>query len=126
MNDLSIIDKPLPKLHKNQLGLYVLFCNAVKDNRVLSGDELFAFYKNNVASGESDYPVHGSQLWQPLPWREWEWKRNFESWFIYSLGSLLKKGYLRVVPAIDLSQLSANKALHSDQPAHASCQRQGV
>lgn len=37
-----------------------------------------------------------------VPWSKWRWKHNFEGWFVRTLGSFIKKGYLRVVPAIDL------------------------
>lgn len=107
MNEL-IITKP-PKLRSGQLALYVLFCNSVKEKRVLQRKEIFDLYKEYVAEGQSDKYVYTGDgtnkgVWEVTDWDEWEWKRNFEQWFVYTLGALLKKGYLRVVPAINLSE----------------------
>ena len=96
----------VPRLTKGQLALYELFYKATEDERIIKKQELFEIYKR-VAEGKSyDWTYKGDQkVWYWRPWDDWQWNLNFFSWFTYNLGALLKKGCLRVVPAIDLSVL---------------------
>jgi hypothetical protein len=107
VNEVAIKEQQAPKLRPGPLALYVLFCQSVDEKRILSRAEIFAVYKRYVAAGVNDKPRRNSEgqvVWIECPWTEWEWQRNFEGWFVYTLGALLKKGYLRVVPAIDLAR----------------------
>lgn len=116
----EVMIKKAPKLRPGQLALYVLFCRSVKESRVLKREEIFTIYKDYVAEGESDkfiYAWDGTRngVWKVVSWDEWEWKRNFEGWFVRTLGSLLKKGYLRVVPAIDLSDCDLKQVENGEE-----------
>jgi len=113
----EVMIKKRPKLRAGSLALYVLFCKSVDEKRVLTRKEIFAIYKGYVAEGQGDRYIyigdgkerHG--VWRVTEWDDWEWKRNFENWFTRTLGSLLQKGYLRVVPAMDLSECDMSKLL---------------
>jgi len=100
--------KRIPKLSIGQLKIYTLFCQSIKEERVVNREELFQIYKKHVGRGDSEVHVRKGDVivWEDRPWCDWEWNRNFETWFVYALGALLKKGYLRVMPAIDLSEIS--------------------
>jgi len=106
--DVLKINK-IPKLRAGPMALYVLFFTATKEGRSLKRDEIFNVYKKHVARGKTDRPTWESptsnHVWRKVDWTEWEWDRNFECWFVYTLGALLKKGYLRVVPAVDLRKI---------------------
>lgn len=104
--------KKLPKLSPSQKELLQLLCKAVNENDVVSKSRLFSLYKGH-ARGESERYVRNFDAkegepeahWIDVPWDEYEWQRNFSNWFVYSLGSLLRKGYLKVVPAINMEEI---------------------
>lgn len=102
------------ELRPGPKALYILFFNAVKEERVLKRAELFSVYERYVARGKSDRPTWATptsnSVWRSVNWNEWEWDRNFETWFVYTLGSLLKRGYLKIIPAVDLSKIEGAKS----------------
>ena len=120
MPENAVVIQKAPKLKPGPLALYILFCASVKERRVLKRNEIFAIYKNKVACGVcSDYRYTGDmnnrqRVYYIRDWSEWEWKNNFEAWFTRTLGALLRKGYLRVVPAIDLSECDLTSLIEKD------------
>lgn len=109
MNEVAIQESKLPKLRPGPMELYLLFHNSVAEKRVIKRDEIFFIYKEYVASGKGYAQVLSKDrklVWVVRDWMDWQWEQNFNNWFIRTLGSLLKKGYLRVVPAVDLTKCS--------------------
>ena len=110
MNEVAIQENKLPKLRPGPMQLYLLFHNSVAEKRVIKRDELFFIYKEYVAKGKGYTQRWSSEynklVWVICDWCEWQWETNFNNWFTNTLGSLLKKGYLRVVPAVDLTKCS--------------------
>lgn len=109
MNEVAISEPKLPKLRPGPMALYLLFHNSVAEKRVIKRDEIFFIYKEYVAAGKGYSQVLSKDrklVWVIRDWMDWQWEQNFNNWFVRTLGSLLKKGYLRVVPAIDLSKYS--------------------
>ena len=103
---IVLFEKKIPKLRSGQQELYNLFCKSIKEKYIIKKQEIFEIYKNQVAVGTSYVARQGNDgntIYVDAEWSEWEWGRNFNQWFTHSLGALLKKGYLKIVPAIDLS-----------------------
>lgn len=107
------ICKQLPKLRKSQLDLYELICNCCKNNQTLNVTEAFIIYKKHGAGQswndylkydkENDRWIGGVRIWN-----DYIWKQNFKLWILHTLGALLWKGYLTVLPTIDFSELLNN------------------
>lgn len=116
MNEIKISDKR-PPLSTGQELLLKLFLNYYQTEKVIPKKEIFDIYKNKVAIGYTTYSYkqkdengdvvlskygHPVYTYVDRPWSEWTWSNYFEAWFLRNLGALLKKGYLKIVPAFEL------------------------
>ena len=118
MKDIAV-SMPLPtKLKPGPLALYVLLWTAVQDQRTVTRKECFAIYKEKVGCGQSECRVYKDgefSHWGWRDWNDWQWQQNFEVWFVYTLGSLMKRGYLKLVPAVDLSKVDPVQLLDESE-----------
>lgn len=110
MNTLQKVDaRPLmenkQRLTDAQSELYALICNVCKGSKGLKKEDTFAIYKKYARGKGETYSTNseGVRVWRWVDWCDWEWNRNFNSWLFRSLGSLVMKGYLTVIPTIDFS-----------------------
>lgn len=106
--EVDIYKKCHRKLKDGHKELYLLFYNSLTEKRVVTRSEMFIIYKEKVGKGSGIVKLFNKDTNQHvLTVKEWDskkWNTNFNMWFIQALGSLLKKGLLRVVPAINLSE----------------------
>jgi hypothetical protein len=116
MSDTDIIQfEFVPKLRPGQFELYKLLCRAVAGEiSTVTRADAMEIYKTKVAKGTAEVPRRnddGHTVWVRVDWESWEWERNFEGWFLRSLGLLIKKGYVTVVPVIDLRKVKVTPKL---------------
>jgi hypothetical protein len=105
----EFIPESAKKLRPGQKALCKLFSDSLKNSKVVTREDLFAVYKEHVAIGQSqrfraDSKDYANNQWVWVPWQDWEWDRNFERWFVNSIGSMVIRGYLKTIPTIDLSK----------------------
>lgn len=107
INKVVVCISQTTKLTKGQLALYELILEANKNKFVISKERLKMIYINSVQ--------RSMEYWNP--WKEKigdQWKGGYEqrsewqldinclAWFTMALGSLIKKGYLTVIPKFNL------------------------
>lgn len=100
--------KPLPKLYPAQKDLYALICETCINGELLNTSKAFAIYKS-FAKAKTYHNYYNSETKEyfskTTEWGEWEWSLNFKNWILRSLGQLVMKGYLKIMPTIDFSEL---------------------
>jgi len=107
-NSQSIINStqtPLNSLTKGQERLMLKVFQAFKNKSKINLDEIIDIYKNFVM--RSPYLYDGDFLnynGEKVLKDEWRIETNARSWCMNAIGSLVRKGFLTVVPNIDLSR----------------------
>lgn len=96
------ICKPIPKLSKSQKDIYILICSACEKKEALNIESAYMIYKNYGAGKET---FRTSSGYVTRDWNEYRWKQNFKMWFLHTLGALIFKGCLTVLPTIDFSAM---------------------
>jgi len=103
-NILKFESQVAPKLTDGQQAMHNLLSRAFIEKRVVKKAELFDCYRE-VAKGHHNIEKYTDGAWitRLEPWDTYFWNKNFEAWFVRTLGALVKKGSLRVVPSIDFT-----------------------
>lgn len=111
--DYQTISKPLPKLVPSQKDLYELIHDTCISGELLNTSKAFQIYKKH-AKGKAWYsrysPNHEKAnkegyIYVLEEWQPYEWERNYKIWLLHTLGRLVITGYLKIMPAIDFSEL---------------------
>jgi len=98
--------KPKPaKLTIAQQDLMLLILKKIKEQKQIEFKEIFSIYKNKVNHLPVSYVLHkedGTTLhWSTPQTKNWvEYKA--QEWFFRNIGLLVKKGYLTIIPKINL------------------------
>jgi hypothetical protein len=95
-------DKRLKGLRKGTKELYNLLCESVINKKTVKRNEVFEIYSRNVATkyGWTWKEIDGEWREVYRAWDDSKFEENFRAWFVRSLGLLLCKGHLKVVPSI--------------------------
>lgn len=105
----------MPKINTGQEALFLLICKKLKRKEIIQREEIKKIYTSVVQKSKytSEYcwdREKGGWRYQPRKYQEWEIENLVTSWLLRALGSLIKKGYLAVVPRIEFSnQIEANR-----------------
>ena len=103
------ISKPLPKLYPAQRDLYDLIFNTCSNGGLLNTKSAFEIYKKHAQGKGWTYDHYDHEKKQCVSaykdWTPYLWEFNFKNWILRALGALVYKGYLRILPAIDFSEL---------------------
>ena len=102
-------DNGMPKINTGQEGLFLLVCKALKEKRIVQYKEIKHIYQTVVQESEFtgfEYWDTEKQeyVWKSRKYSDWEIDNLTNSWLLRALGSLIKKGYLAVIPRIELSK----------------------
>jgi hypothetical protein len=106
------ISKPLPRLATSQRDLYDLIYETCLLGGMLETKKAFEVYKKHgKGKGWSKRYNHDTKQWVDImeKWGEWQWKSNFKIWLFHTLGALVIKGYLKIMPSIDFSEFTDKK-----------------
>lgn len=116
---LQIATRPKVKLSKGQSGLLKLIRACVQNNSPLSYDALIQVYYDNVCKIAHDYRYIGEWNDRKQEWFEFDimecykaqgskWmykvKPRIRQWFTTTLGALVIKNQLIVIPTIELDE----------------------
>jgi hypothetical protein len=117
-NDLTILErrdiglkKPI-KLKPGQTELYQLICDCLQvQDKKITREKLLDIYTSKVMRS-TQYEVYtynyetkqGVYVFKDKPQNYIE--SDMEQWFIRSLGILVKKGYVTIIPLIDLGEVA--------------------
>ena len=105
------LSKPKP-LSSGQQELYKLLCDTLngKTEKVARPD-IINIYNKTVRRSEKRYEDyhkydHENKRWigSYVEYEDWRIEMYAEMWFIRALGALIRKGYITVIPLIDLSR----------------------
>jgi len=99
----------LPKINKGQEALYLLICKKIKAKKKVEYDELMEIYKSSVQMSEytsDNYWDNEKGDWGYKTRLHTDFEINYlmQSWLLRALGSLIKKGYLMVLPMIEFTK----------------------
>lgn len=102
-------DSGMPGINTGQEALFLLVCKALEEKRIIQYKECEHIYKTTVMVSEfgwSDFWDSDEQEWKDKQYKrtDWEIKQLADSWLLRALGALIKKGYLTVIPRIELSK----------------------
>lgn len=105
-------------LTKGQVGLYELVCKKLKTQEPITFNEAKDIFINKVARDvrngimyredyhfikiETDGKIERKIKWFSRPMTDWEIKNRVSLWLVNGIGSLVLKGALKVIPAIEL------------------------
>ena len=103
----------LPRLNGGQEVLFHLVCEAIWENKKVDYDDLMDVYQFEVQrSGNKSTlcwdEASGKHVWRSSPYADWELEQLMQSWLLRALGALIKKGYLTVVPRMELVRPKLN------------------
>lgn len=116
-NSLQIATGKRPLMSKGQNALLKIMFDCVRNNEALTFEQLVYCYAENVNSEiycpdwytypnifvtkQKPFNVIEAYLTQHPVWFK-KIRDNIKSWFVSAIGLLVIKGYLRVLPAIDI------------------------
>jgi hypothetical protein len=112
---LSIVEKGV--LRPGQLGLYKLIVEKIETNATLNIDEAEHIWltkvHRDVRDGipyRTDYYLLESSSWRDaqVPMDRWEIDFAVMNWLMKNIGLLVLRGYLKVIPMVELKKLGAN------------------
>jgi hypothetical protein len=111
MNELQIATGKRPIMSKSQNGLLKLMFDCVRNNEALTFEQLIYCYAENVNAEIDQYNWYGPSLIKhnvidsykndTLYWNR-KIKPLIKSWFVSAIGLLVIKGYLKVLPNINI------------------------
>ena len=109
-------------LNDGQKMLLRLICDKYKNGRTITHDDILNIYQQYVQrythSSVRTYDF-GTQSWKykEVPFSDWYVEELARSWLLRALGALIKKGYLTVIPRIDLSRKNNIEIKYEKQEA---------
>ena len=109
-------------LNDGQKMLLRLICDKYKNGRTITHDDILNIYQQYVQR-YTHSPVRtydfGTQSWKykEVPFSDWYVEELARSWLLRALGALIKKGYLTVIPRIDLSRKNNIEIKYEKQEA---------
>ena len=97
-------------LTKGQFNLYQLICEKLKANNPITFDDAKDIFVSKVARDvdkgivywENYRLVDGKTEYFREPMNKWAFKARVGQWLVISIGALVMKGALKVIPAINL------------------------
>lgn len=105
-----------PKLTKNQEILYALIVKKVESNEPIYFKEAREMWINHVCREIRDGKPHYFNFWwrnekdemvgRYQPMNEYMISLNATQWLVNNIGRLVLKGYLKVIPQIEIKQLT--------------------
>ena len=103
----------LLKINTGQEALFLLVCKKLKQQQIVHHDEAMEIYLSVVQMSEytgwncwdND---SGKWEWKSRLKNEWEIEGCFQAWLLRALGTLIKKGYLTVIPCIEFTKQIEN------------------
>ncbi len=98
----------MPKINTGQEALFLLISKKLKEKQIIQYEETKQIYTSTVQRSEyttesSWDNIRGEWVYEPRKYQEWEIEILVYSWLLRALGALIKKGYLAVIPRIELS-----------------------
>lgn len=106
----------LPKINSGQKALFLLICKKLNQREIIKYGEYEKIYFNEV----KQYNQRGENYWDSeindWGWRyrdynDYEIEQMVKSWLLRALGTLIKKGYLIVLPRIEFVKSNDNSKL---------------
>jgi hypothetical protein len=102
-------DGDLPKINKGQEALFCLVSRKLKEQKKVEYDELMEIYLYNVQMcslrSEAVWDSKtGKYSYEGRPYRDFEIEQMMQSWLLRALGTLIKKGYLMVIPRMEFTK----------------------
>jgi hypothetical protein len=100
----------LPPVNDGQRELFGLICRRLKEKAIVQHREILFIYQTYVQ--ESEYSSAGYFDEEQDKWienfrkyKDWEIEALCNAWLLRALGTLIKKGYLTVIPQIQFAEL---------------------
>jgi hypothetical protein len=110
----SIIKSQPKRLTDGQEKLYRLILISTKKEQQIQYIDVMKIYKTSVMKTKElewwcPHPIDGEPGWRSRPYDNYEMRMKCISWLMYSLGRLIVKGYVTVLPKIELKELQEIK-----------------
>lgn len=107
-------DGNLPSLNTGQKALFLLVCDALEQKRAIQFKECKYIYKMAVQKSDFSswyYLDEETQKYVQVKrkYSDNEVDNKCNGWLLRTLGSLIKKGYLTVIPRIELKKTLSNE-----------------
>jgi hypothetical protein len=101
------------KINNGQIMLYQLVCEKIKTKQTIQYQEIEDIYINHVQRSKSGACLVWDKekkhyTWEKRNYDEADIQRLAESWVLRAIGTLIKKGYLTVVPVMNLRKKGLN------------------
>lgn len=97
---------PKPKLAISNQKLLELLINKYNNKETVTSKEIVSLYKQYVQRSDTHWAYdHTDGRERYVPYTDNQIERHSRNWLIRSLGTLINKGYLKVIPNMDLVML---------------------
>jgi len=111
-NLLTVFNEKLRPINDGQKALMVLISKKYKTSEQIDYNELKEIYEKKVQRSKKYYEYYHTYDEKEKKWiggyviyEKWRVELMVTSWVLRAIGALVKKGYLTVIPKINLSRL---------------------